>query len=141
MCCPTMLRRVNCVTFLQSTSTPHIQPCLKRFAASESKSFSLLGTMPSKTNLTSSSANYPQSPHLACDIPSPADWPRTVVLIRFYTHRLHAELKILNPPSVVKAAKLPAFAPHATSFAGTALRTSSDQLFDDLVYCCTEILP
>lgn len=47
----------------------------------------------------------------------------------------HAELKMLNPPSDVSATKLPAFAPQATSFAGTAFRTGSDQLFDALVYC------
>lgn len=57
-------------------------------------------------------------------------------------HRLaHAELNMLSPPSEVKAIKLPAFAPQATSLADAALRTGSDQLLDALVYCCTEMLP
>jgi hypothetical protein len=47
----------------------------------------------------------------------------------------HAELRMLSPPSDVNATKLPALAPQATSFAGTAFRTGSDQLFDALVYC------
>lgn len=54
---------------------------------------------------------------------------------------LHDALNILRPPSGVRATNEVAFAPQATSFACTAFRNGSDQLFDDLIYCCTETLP
>jgi hypothetical protein len=50
-------------------------------------------------------------------------------------------LSMLRPPSGVKATILCPFAPQATSRAGTAFLTGSDQLFDALVYWCTETLP
>jgi hypothetical protein len=78
---------------------------------------------PSKTILTSSPPST--SPPIAALEYNPA----------------HAEPKMLSPPSEVKATKLLAFAPQATSLADAALRTGSDQLFDALVYCCTVMLP
>lgn len=52
-----------------------------------------------------------------------------------------ATLSRLSPPSSVKATKLAAFAPQATSAAGTALLISSLQLLDALTYCCTDTPP
>jgi hypothetical protein len=49
--------------------------------------------------------------------------------------------KMLRPPSGVRAARLCPLAPQATSLAATAFLTGSDQLFDALVYWCTDTLP
>jgi hypothetical protein len=58
-----------------------------------------------------------------------------------YLEYAYALASTANPPSGVNATTLSALAPHATSFAGVALRMSSLQLLLALVNCCTLTLP
>lgn len=99
---------------------------------------------PSKTILTSSPlSTLPPSPPpiAALEYRFCGELCGEICPCGYQINPAHAEPKMLSPPSEVKATKLLAFAPQATSFADAALRTGSDQLFDALVYCCTVMLP
>jgi hypothetical protein len=95
---------------------------------------------PSKTILTSSPPST-TPPIAALEYRSCGELCGENCPCNYQINPAHAEPKTLSPPSEVKATKLLAFAPQATSLADAALRTGSDQLFDALVYCCTVMLP
>lgn len=97
---------------------------------------------PSKTVLTSSPPRTPLPPPIAAlENGFCGELCGEVCPCGYQINPAHAEPKMLSPPSEVRATKLLAFAPQATSLADAALRTGSDQLFDALVYCCTVMLP
>lgn len=139
-CCPTALRRVNSVTllptpwrllhsYLYSCAKYAYYPVLLGFHAIQDRSYII-------------TSSYPLPPPIAAlEYGFCGELCGEICPCGYQINPAHAEPKMLSPPSEVKATRLLAFAPQATSLADAALRTGSDQLFDALVYCCTVMLP